>query len=531
MHKSAVGYALGKLMQIMGAILFVPLGIAVWDYRDLALSAIFGRPEVFGFITAIIIGLAVGTLFVIWFREGRELQGIKEGYAIVTLGWISMAFLCAIPLFFYFMGTNGGGWGSLVRSFTDAYFEIMSGFTTTGATVLYNIETVPDSLLFLRALTHWLGGMGIITLALVIFPSMGVAAYQIFRGEVPGPTKDKLKPRLSQTVSILWGVYVLFTAAETILLIFGGMSLFDAVCHSFATLATGGFSTKNASVAAYSDYIQWVIVVFMYLAGVNFVLHFKALRGQMSTMLRDREFLFYNGVIVVCVILVTGVLYLFGPASVEHAARQYRYDPPTEQAFEQHHAEQNQPLNTLYGSFRLGAFQTVSIVTTTGFVTGDYDLWPDSLRFLLVLLMFFGGCAGSTGGGMKMIRIVIVFKVAVNVLRKLTQPRLVSPVRVGDQVLDNDAVLSVVSFFMLYVGLFVISGMLMTLFVDDLTTAVACSAATIGNIGPGLAGVGPVEHYGWIPVPGKWILVISMLLGRLEIFTVLIMLRPSVWRK
>ena len=531
MHKSAVGYALGKLMQVMGVILVVPLAISIFDYRDLPISEMANTAEVIGFVVTIIIALAIGSLLVVFFREGRELQGIKEGYAIVTIGWAAMAFLCAIPLFAYFWGASGMTGGTLIRYFTDSYFEVMSGFTTTGATILYDIESLPRSLLFLRALTHWLGGMGIITLALVIFPSMGVAAYQIFRGEVPGPSKDKLKPRLSQTVSILWGVYVLFTGAEIVLLLIGGMSFFDSVCHSFATMATGGFSTKNASIAAYGDYIQWVIVVFMYLAGVNFVLHFRALRGEVGSMIRNREFIFYNGVLITCVVITTAVLYIGGPASIEHGARQFRHDPMTEEAFEAHHAEQNQPLNSFYGSVRLATFQTVSIVTTTGFVTADYDLWPDILRITLVLLMFFGGCAGSTGGGMKMIRILIAFKVALNTLRKLTQPKLVAPVKVGDQVLENDTIVSVVVFFILYVGLFVITGMAMTLFVNDLTTAVAASAATIGNIGPGLAGIGPVEHYGWIPVGGKWVLILSMLLGRLEIFTVLIVLRPSVWRK
>jgi trk system potassium uptake protein TrkH len=531
MHNSAVFFALGRLLQVMGIILLVPLGIAVSENRHLPIGRLLTEPVPGGFIAAIAAALVLGTLLVVLFRAGRELQGIREGFAIVTVGWCGLALISAIPLFCYFMAGQEFHWQAVVASFTDAYFEVMSGFTTTGATVFGDVEALPDSLLFLRALTHWLGGMGIITLALVIFPSMGVAAYQIFRGEVPGPSKDKLRPRLSQTVSILWGVYVLLTGAEIILLLVGGMSIFEAVCHAFATMATGGFSTENASLGAYGDFIQWVVILFMYLAGINFVLHFRALRGDVTPMLKNREFLFYTGIIVFTIILVTGLLYVSGPAPIDHAADHYRHSPMTETEFAAHYEQQTVPTRSLYDTFRVAAFQTVAIVTTTGFVTADFDLWPDFLRFLLVLLMFCGGCAGSTGGGMKMIRIMIVYKVAINCLRKLTQPKLVAPVKVGERVIDNDGIVGVVSFFILFVGLFVVVAALMTLFVDDLTTAVACSAATIGNIGPGLAGIGAVENYGWIPLPGKWLLILSMLLGRLEIFTVLIVLRPSVWRR
>ncbi len=531
MHNSAVFYALGRLMQVMGIILLVPLGISAWDHWHMPFGEMAAQPEIFGYLLAIAFGVLVGSLAVRLFRSGRELQGIREGYAIVTLGWVVLAFLSSIPLFFYLLSVSGEGWSGAFGCFTDAYFEVMSGFTTTGATIFSDVEVLPKSLLFLRSLTHWLGGMGIITLALVIFPSMGIAAYQIFRGEVPGVTKDKLKPKLSQTASILWGVYVLFTGAEVVLLLVGGMSLFEAINHAFATMATGGFSTRNASVAAYGDFVQWVIILFMYLAGINFVLHFRALRGEFSPMTRNKEFVFYNGVLALAILVITGVLYFNGQAPVEHAAEHYRHGQPTEQEFLEHYEAQDEQNESLYDSFRIATFQTLAIVTTTGFATADFDLWPDFIRVLLVFLMFFGGCAGSTGGGMKMIRLMIVFKVAINVLRKLTQPKLVAPVRVGDQVIEDDLVLAVVSFFILFVGLFVVVALLMTLFVDDVVTAVTCSVATIANIGPGLAGIGAVENYGWIPDPGKWILIFSMLLGRLEIFTVLIVLRPSVWRK
>lgn len=532
MHKSAVGHAIGKFLQVLGLVLLAPLGVGIYDYRQLPVSEILLRPEIFGFILAICVSGILGTVLVIALRHGRVLQGIREGYAIVAVGWVIMTFFSCLPLMFYLMAEGVPDVGSITHAFTDAYFEIMSGYTTTGATILTDIESVPRSLLLLRALAHWLGGMGIITLAIVIFPSMGVSAYQMFRGEVPGPSKDKLAPRLAQTVSVLWGVYVLFSAAETLLLWIGGMDLFESVCHAFATMATGGFSTENLSIASYgSDYIEWVITIFMYLAGVNFVLHFRALRGDIGGMLHNSEFRFYNAVIAVTIVIVTAVLYFGGLAPQHEAADSYRHQPMTEQEFSVHYEEQAEQVESLYGSFRAASFQTLAIVTTTGFATADFDLWPDFLRFGLVLLMFFGGCAGSTGGGMKMIRIMVVLKVAWTALRKMTQPRLVAPVKLGGQVIDDNRVINVVAFFILFTGLFIVTGLLMTLFVPDLTTALACSIATIGNIGPGLAGVGAVENFAWIPLPGKWLLVLSMLLGRLEIFTVLIVFRPSVWQK
>lgn len=520
-------------MQVLSGLLLIPLGIAVYDNYELTLSQLPYNAEVFGFIVAILLSLIIGTFLVLRYHMGRRLQGIKEGYAIVTFGWVGLTFISAIPLLSYFINSDPYGWSNFFLHFTNAFFEIMSGFTTTGATILTDIEAAPRSILFLRSLTHWLGGMGIITLAIAIFPTMGVSGYQMFRGEVPGPTKERLQPRLATTASILWGVYMLLSAIEATLLWFGGMSIFDAVCHTFATMATGGFSTENSSIAAYqSDFIEWVIIIFMYFAGINFLLHFRALRGDLNSMFRNKEFLFYTGVIAVTIVIITGVLYFNGLDDKDHTASHYRHESSmTTEEFQTHYENQEGMIDSLYDSFRIAAFQTMAIVTTTGFVTADFDLWPDFLRFLLVFLMFFGGCAGSTGGGMKMIRIMMVAKVGINELKKLTQPRLVLPVKIGGEPIKEDKIVNVVAFFILFVGLFILTSILMTMFVPDLTTAVTCSIATIGNIGPGLAGIGAVENYAWIPIPGKWILIISMLLGRLEIFTVLIIFRPAVWRK
>jgi len=386
--------------------------------------------------------------------------------------------------------------------------------------------------LFLRALTHWLGGMGIITLALVIFPAMGVVGYQMFRGEVPGPTTEKLFPRLAQTASILWGVYALLTAIETGMLMTAGMSLFDSVCHSFSTMATGGFSNNNDSIAGYnSDAIEWIIMLFMFLAGINFLLHFKALRGNFKPFKLDKEFRFYCYVLVSATIVIASVLYFQGMAPQELASDHFRSDSMDYFQFEQHYSDQESNISSAYDCVRTALFQSLAIVTTTGFVTADFDLWHDFLRFFLVFLMFFGACAGSTGGGMKIVRVMIVAKVTFRAIRKLTQPRLVAPVKIGKQMIEDSKVISVISFVLLFIFLFVITAAAMTLFVPDLTTAITCSIATIGNIGPGLAGIGPLENFGWIPLGGKWVLIFSMLLGRLEIFTVLIVLRPSVWKK
>jgi len=515
----------------MGLVLLVPLAICLWDRRALELSRIWSQTEANGFIIAIVIALLFGSALAFLCRRGRGYPGVTEGYAIVTFGWVSLAFIAAVPLCVYFMSA-AGGWISWHRAFTDAYFEVMSGFTTTGASILSDIEALPRSLLFLRALTHWLGGMGIITLAIAILPAMSVSGYQMFRGEVPGPSKDKLMPRLHQTASILWGVYVIFTVAETFLLMIGGMNFFDAVCHSFATMATGGFSNSNQSIAGYdSAFIEWIVIIFMYLAGVNFVLHFRAMRGDLRSMYIDREFVFYNGVILAAIVIVTCVLALHGLDSFEDTAQHFRHNPVSVDEFATHYTEEEAKLTSFPRTVRAAAFQTVSIATTTGFVTADFDLWPSFLLLLLLLLMFIGGCAGSTGGGMKMIRIMIVAKVAINQLRKLAQPRLVAPVKIGGKAIDDKMVINVLVFSVLFVALFVLVALAMTLFIPDLTTAAAASIATLANIGPGLSGVGAVQHYGWIPLPGKWILILSMLLGRLEIFTVLVLLRPGAWRK
>jgi len=519
-------------MQVMGLVLLVPLAIAIYDRMGESSTAIFSHPEVIGFMISIIAALLTGSACVYIFRKGKELQGVKEGFAVVAIGWVALTLISSIPITLYFLSQSAANGSGFLEAFTNGFFEIMSGFTTTGATILTDIEAVPDSLLFLRSLTQWLGGMGIITLAIAIFPAMGVSGYQMFRSEVPGPTKEKLQPRLAQTVSILWGVYLLLSVIETLLLMGGGMSFFEAVCHTFSTMATGGFSTRNDSIAAFdSPFIEWVIIIFMFFAGINFLLHFRVFRGDFKSLTENPEFRFYAGVILTGIVVFTAVLTFNGLAPIETAAESYRFSQPDNSEFAQHYLEQQEKLSGFGAVFRTSVFQVVTIVTGTGFVTADFDLWVDFLRAALIFLMFFGGCAGSTAGGIKMIRILVVVKTAINELKKMAQPRLVSPVKVANRVIEQERVVNIVAYFILFLGLFIICGILMTLFVPDLETAFAASIASIGNIGPSLAGVGAAENYAWLPIPAKWLLIITMLLGRLEIFTVLILLRARTWRK
>lgn len=532
MNGKAVAYAIGKMMQLMAVILCVPLGIALYELQEYSLDRVFSQPETTGFGLAIIICLLAGTIISFIYRADRENQGIREGYAIVTLGWIVFAFLGSIPLVMYLFSHSGShDPGTFVVCFTDGFFEIMSGFTTTGATILPDVEAIPDSLLFWRSLTHWLGGMGIITLALAIFPAMGVTGYQMFRGEIPGPTADRLRPRLAQTAAVLWGVYALLSGIETVLFVIGGMPLFDSLCHTFGTMATGGFSTRNGSVGAYgSVYFEWIIIIFMYLAGVNFLIHFNVLRGKWKSAVVNREFIFYTGLIIVVTVFMTIVLYGGHLKSTHEAYFHFRHDNMNQADFNDYFDDEKSKYVGLHDCLRHSLFQTVAITTTTGYGTADFDLWPNVARFTLVVLMFFGGCAGSTGGGMKQIRMLILMKTGWRELRRMSRPKLIAPLRIGNITMEEDKIINIASFAVLFLLLFVTGTLLLTLFIPDLETALSATAACINNIGPGLSGVGSIEHYGWIPVPGKWILIACMLLGRLEIFTVLIVFRPAFWK-
>jgi trk system potassium uptake protein TrkH len=532
MHKRTVIYGVARLLQVMGLALIPPAVIAWFDQPGRPFAERMLSPEISGFWIAILASLAIGTAFAVALKKRSTAQTVREGFAIVTIGWAVLVAFGAIPFFVWFLQNSSDfSIHEMLLAFTNSAFEIMSGFTTTGSTILTDIEAVPRGLLFWRSLTHWLGGMGIVTLALVIFPALGVSGYHMFKGEVPGPTTERLQPRLAETSTILWGVYALLSLAQTALLLLGGMDLFDSLCHTFGTMATGGFSTKNGSVGYYSsDFIRWVIIVFMFLAGVNFLLHYNALRGNLRIWKADREFRFYAGVIGAAVLIATFVLYFEGLPSAEYSRTHFRSDPMPSEEFAAHVGHEADKVRSLYGSFSEAAFQVVSITTTTGFGTADFDLWPTTIRLLLILLMFIGGCAGSTGGGMKMIRVLINLKAAAREIARMARPRIIRPIKVGGVPVEETRVVNIVAFFILFLALSVFSSLLMSFFVPDLETAFTSVVTCLANVGPGLSGVGVIENFNWIPIPGKWILIFNMLLGRLEVFTVLVLFRASIWR-
>jgi len=443
-------------------------------------------------VKAMGITLVCGAGLMALFRyEKTEVISQREGMAIVSLGWTAIGLFGALP--FYFSDAS--------FLFVDAFFESVSGFTTTGSSILTDIEGLSRGLLIWRSFIQWLGGMGIIVLSIAILPFLGVGGMQLYKAEVPSPVPDKLKPRIRDTAMILWKVYALFTVAEILLLMVGGMTFFDALNHAFTTMPTGGFSTKNASVAHFdSVYIDVVITVFMLLAGVNFSLHYQLLKGRPMAFWRDSECRFF---LAMCLILtiVVGVN-VYGTV----------------------YADAGQAL-------RYAAFQVVSIVTTTGYATADYELWPAMSQIILLLCMIVGASAGSTGGGMKCLRVMLCFKYCYKELFSMIHPRAVTHIKIGGKTVPEDVVRSVLGFLALYMALFAISTVLLAGTGVDFITAIGAVAATIGNIGPGFGMVGPVENFALIPYWGKWLLSWCMLLGRLEIYTLIILFVPEFWRK
>ena len=472
----------GVLIFFFGLTMLLPIGYNFF-YRD---------PSLLPTLTAMGITLAAGLLMMVLFRvKGADNISQREGMAIVTLGWTAVGFFGALPFYL----------GGEIPQFVDAFFESVSGFTTTGSSILTHIEGMSDGLLLWRSFIQWLGGMGIIVLSLAVLPFLGVGGMQLYKAEVPSPVPDKLKPRIRETAMILWKVYALISLAEVIFLMFGGMSLFDALCHAFTTMPTGGFSTKNTSIAHYdSAYIDGVIIVFMFIAGINFALHYQMLRGRPLIFWRDAECRFFIFVVIILTMVVTLNI----------------------------HGRITEDLGT---ALRYGAFQVVSIVTTTGYATADYEKWPAMSQFILLLLMFLGASAGSTGGGMKCLRVMLCFKYCYRELFSMIHPKAVTHVKIGGNPVSEDVLRSVLGFLALYIGLFAFCSVLLSAFGVDFTTAFSAVAATLGNIGPGFGMVGPVDNFAQIPYLGKWLLIWCMLLGRLEIFTVIIFLVPEFYRK
>lgn len=415
----------------------------------------------------------------------------REGMAIVAIGWTAVGLFGALP---FYMGGE-------FKTFTDAFFESVSGFTTTGSSVLTNIEAVSKGLLFWRSFIQWLGGMGIIVLSLAILPFLGVGGMELYKAEVPSPVPDKLKPRIRDTAMILWKVYALFTLAEFILLWAGGMNFYDSMCHAFTTMPTGGFSPKNTSVAHYdSVWFDVIIILFMLMAGINFSLHYQFFKGKTLAFWQDSECRFFLGTVILLTVVVSFNVY--GPV----------YEKIGE-------------------AIRFSAFQIVSIITTTGYATADYEQWPAMSQLILLLCMILGASAGSTGGGVKCLRLMLCLKYCYKELFSLIHPRAVTHVKIGGKPVPENVIRSILGFLLLYLLLFALCSVLLAGMGMDFMTSFGAVAATIGNIGPGFGNVGPVENFAAIPDMGKWLLIWCMLLGRLEIYTVIILIVPEFWRK
>jgi len=485
-------HILSFLLIIESVALFMSAGIAViYDSSQVESFSIFKADGGFwSLILGALITAVVGLLgWLLTFRVNKSVSK-KEGYLVVTSSWVIISLFGSLP--FYFSG--------YFPSFTDAFFETISGFTTTGASILTDIESIPKGLLFWRSLTHWIGGMGIIVLSLAILPLLGIGGMQLFAAESPGPTFDKIHPKVKETAKRLWAIYVLLTFLEVILLMVGKMPFFDAVCHAFATMATGGFSTQNASIANYSAFIQYTIIFFMILAGTNFSLHFYLLSGRAKQVWKNEEFRLYLGIIFVAAFIIgLGLVFQVG-------------------------------INT-ESALRDALFQVVSIVTTTGFVTTNYLVWPPVFWLILFLLFFVGGSAGSTGGGVKVTRILLLIKNSLLELKRLVHPNAIIPVRLNNKPVPQNIVFVVISFFLIYITIFAFGVVVLVGMGLDFTSAIGASASSLGNIGPALGSVGPIENYAHLPQLAKWFLSFLMLLGRLELFTVLIVFSPTFWRK
>lgn len=471
-------HVLGGLLLVLGAMLLVPI----------ILSLVYRDGEWLSFLLAAAVTAGTGGVLFRYFRRREEVT-LREGFAIVTFGWIAFALFGSLPYLFS---------GSLPDP-VDAYFEAMAGFTTTGASVMTDVEAHAKSVLFWRALTQWVGGMGMIVLSVAILPLLGVGGMQLFQAEMAGPTADRLTPRIQDTARLLWVAYAVITGGGILLLWIGEMDFFDAVCHTFSAVATGGFSTRNASMAAFGTYSQLVILVLMLLGGMSFSLHYFALRGKFGKYWASEELRWYLTLLVGMTVVIVAVNW-----------RDYE-----------------NPLVNLRDS----AFEVTSVVTTTGFATTDCERWPVFAQGLLFAAMFLGGCAGSTAGSLKQVRFVLLVKHALLQTGRLIHPRQVTVLKLDRRAVSKEIMEGVLGFTVLFFGVFIISALLLNAAGVDLITAGSGAIACLSTVGPGLGEVGPTDNYAALPDSGKIVLCLAMLLGRLEVFTVLVLLSVSFWKK
>ena len=485
MHLSSIAHVMGVLLIVTGASMSIPA----------ICSLIYQENDFLPLIHSAAITMAVGLPLFLTFRKDNELH-IKDGFFIAVFGWVVVSAFSAIPFLLH---------GS-IPSFTDAFFEMISGYTTTGATVLNDIEAVPHGLLFWRSQTHLLGGMGFLTLAIIFLPH-GMGGLRLFRAESsPGQviTKEKFKPRNRDTMVSLWWIYIALNLIQVVLLVLGDMPLFDSLCTAFGTVSTSGYSTRNASIGAYdSAYLDWVITLFMFLGGLSFVLIYQVLRGDLDALKKNTELRWYIGFLVFFCGAITLILWTKGPYS------------------------------SFFDALRYGSFQIMSLLTTTGFGTADYELWPSSAQMLLFLVCFIGACAGSTTSGIKVVHYVIICKYMYSSVRKIFfQPMAVVSLRLNGRTIDNDIISLALCYFIINIFMVLVGGFVMTLTDNmDYSSAMSAVISSLMNIGPGFGQVGPSHNFAFISDTGKWFLSWNMLVGRLEMFSALVLFFPSFWEK
>jgi trk system potassium uptake protein TrkH len=481
----------GTISNVVGALL---ISLGLFMLTALPFAAYYGGGD------ALPIACAAGTTILVgalswWYKfKVRESVGKREGYLIVLIGWLAMSSFSMLP--YLFSGT--------FTTLSEAFFESVSGLTTTGASVLMDIEVVPKGILFWRSLTQWIGGMGIIVLMVAIFPLLGIGGVELFVAEAPGSSLEKIHPRIKEIAKRLWLIYMGLTTLLMFLLWALGMSFYDAINHALTTMATGGFSTKNASVAHFtSPAIQYTILIFMFLAGINYTVLYYGLTRKFTKVWRSDEFKTYLILVAVLTVIVTSTIYSVTDFSLEQ-------------------------------SFRDAAFQIVSIVTTTGFVSADYTSWTPALSLLFFFLLFVGACAGSTSGGIKIIRHLVFFKNSFLEFKRLLHPNAIIRTKIDNQVVAPKVMTHILVFLLLYLALFFFGSMIMVVILNDfdqpVLSALSAVATAIGNVGPALADLSPVDNFAAVPASGKYVLTVLMLLGRLELFTILVVFTPYFWR-
>ena len=476
------------IFRVLGVLLFIESAMFL---LCAAISLCYGEQDYQYFLYTILLNTLVGGVLLICSRGAENRLTRRDGYCIVTFTWFLFTLFGMLPFYF-----SGG-----IPSVTDAFFETMSGFTTTGATILDDIESLSHGLLFWRSLTQWIGGLGIVFFTIAVLPIFGGGTIQLFSAEAIGVTHDKTHPRIDVMAKWLWMIYAILTIAETVLLMIGGMSFFDAVCHSFSTTATGGYSTKQASVAYWnSPFIEYVIAIFMILSGINFSLYFMCLKGKGKRLFQDDEFRWFMKSVSILTLVITLAL-----------------------VFQNHYDWEK--------AFRRALFQVATAHTSCGFATDDYNLWPSFTWMLLIFAMLSGGCTGSTSGGIKNMRLMILARNIKNEFKRMLHPRAVLPVRVNRQVISPSIIASVNTFFVFYLFCALVGWTLLMFFGVGLTEAMSTVISSLGNVGPGLGAFGPAFSWAALPDAAKWVLSFLMLIGRLELFAVLLLFYSGFWER